>query len=116
VAKGGPARSSLPVVLVGDLNSDVKTEVKPGDAQAYRVLRNAGFVERSTSHPLSCCISDPFLVGGSIADFNHKVDHVMTDTPKKVKLKRSTVVGRAQFHGLWPSDHAGLVSVLKLKR
>jgi hypothetical protein len=24
------------------------------------------------------------------------------------------VVGRAQFNGLWPSDHAGIVSVLKV--
>ncbi len=116
VGHGGPARSSLPVILVGDLNSDTKTEVQPGDAQAYQVVRKAGFVERSTSHPLSCCINDPFIAAGSIADFNHKVDHVMTDTPKKVKLKSAKVVGRAQFHGLWPSDHAGLVSVLSLKR
>jgi hypothetical protein len=115
VGKGGPARSRLPVILVCDCNSDIKTEVQPGDAQAYRVLRKAGFVERSTSKPLSCCISDPNLVGGSVADFNHKVDHIMTDTPKKVKLQSAKVVGRKQFDGLWPSDHAGLVSVLNLK-
>ena len=35
VAPGGPATSSLPVVLVGDLNSDDDT-VEPGDQQAYR--------------------------------------------------------------------------------
>jgi hypothetical protein len=114
VGKGGPARSKLPVILVCDCNSDIKTEVQPGDAQAYRVLRKAGFVERSTSKPLSCCISDPNLVGGSVADFDHKVDHILTDTPKKVKLVKSKVVGRSQFGGLWPSDHAGLISTLKL--
>jgi endonuclease/exonuclease/phosphatase family metal-dependent hydrolase len=111
----GPVRSKLPVILVCDCNSDIKTEVQPGDSQAYRVIRKAGFVERSTSKPLSCCINDPTLVGGSIADFNHKVDHIMTDDPKGVKLVKSTVVGRSRFHGLWPSDHAGLVSVLKVK-
>jgi endonuclease/exonuclease/phosphatase family metal-dependent hydrolase len=115
VGPNGPARSKLPVILVGDFNSDTKTEVQPGDSQAYKVLRKAGFVERSTSKPLSCCISDPLLVGGSVADFNHKVDHILTDVPKRVKLVRSKVVGRAKSHGLWPSDHAGLVSVLKLK-
>jgi hypothetical protein len=112
---GGPTRSKLPVILACDCNSDIKTEVQPGDSQAYRVIRQAGFVERSTSKPLSCCISDPFLVGGSLADFNHKVDHIMTDDPKGVRLVKSTVVGRSQFHGLWPSDHAGLVSTLKVK-
>jgi superfamily II DNA or RNA helicase len=93
----------------------IDRQKQPGDAQAYQVVRKAGFVERSTSHPLSCCINDPFLVGGSIADFNHQVDHVMTDTPKKVKLDRAKVVGRAQVNGLWPSDHAGIVSILGLK-
>ena len=43
VEPGGPATSkSLPVILLGDLNSDVKTEVKPGDGQAYRVMTKAG--------------------------------------------------------------------------
>ena len=115
VGKGGPARSKLPVILVCDCNSDIKTEVQPGDSQAYRVLRKAGFVERSTSKPLSCCISDPNLVGGSVGDFDHKVDHILTDTPKKVKLVRSKAVGRAKVNGLWPSDHAGLISTLKFK-
>ena len=49
VAPGGPATGKLPVILVGDLNSDVKTEVKPGDGQAYRVITGAGFRERSTT-------------------------------------------------------------------
>ena len=115
VGPGGPARSKLPVILVCDCNSDIKTEVQPGDSQAYRVLKQAGFVERSTSKPLSCCISDANLVGGAVGDFNHKVDHILTDTPKKVKLVKGKVVGRAKVNGLWPSDHAGLISTLKLK-
>src|SRR5207248_2168232 len=45
---GGPATGKL-VILVGDLNSDKQTEVKPGDALAYKALLGAGFVERSTS-------------------------------------------------------------------
>ena len=36
--RGGPATGTRPVILVGDLNSDVKTEVKPGDGLAYRAL------------------------------------------------------------------------------
>ena len=36
VDRGGPATGSCRSMLVGDLNSDVKTEVKPGDGQAYR--------------------------------------------------------------------------------
>ncbi|MFN8215641.1 MAG: endonuclease/exonuclease/phosphatase family protein [Solirubrobacterales bacterium] len=113
VAPGGPATGRLPVILVGDLNSDVKTEVKPGDGQAYRVLKQAGLRERSTSKPLGCCIEgSEDLRGGSAKDFNHKVDHIMTDAPKQVKLLRSAVTGRTKHNGYWDSDHAGLASEL----
>ena len=55
VAPGGPATSRLPVVLVGDLNSDDDT-VAGADRLAYEALLAAGFVERSTDGPLSCCL------------------------------------------------------------
>jgi endonuclease/exonuclease/phosphatase family metal-dependent hydrolase len=116
IATGGPARSTLPVILVGDLNSDRDTEVQPGDAQAYNVIAGAGFVNRDTSNPLSCCLSDPNLVGGSLADFDHKVDHVMTSSPNLVELQRSVVVGLGKVNGLFPSDHAGIASKLRIKR
>jgi endonuclease/exonuclease/phosphatase family metal-dependent hydrolase len=117
IAPGGPATGKLPVILVGDLNSDVKTEVKPGDGQAYRVLTQAGLRERSTSNPLGCCIEgSEDLRGGSKADFNHKVDHIMTTAPKQVKLIESAVTGRSKHNGYWDSDHAGLFSELNILR
>jgi endonuclease/exonuclease/phosphatase family metal-dependent hydrolase len=117
VAPGGPATSTLPVILLGDLNSDVKTEVKPGDGQAYSVLTQAGFRERSTYKPLGCCIDSSYdLRSGSAAEFNHKVDHVMTNAPKAVKLLRSQVTGRKMQHGYWDSDHAGIFSALNIRR
>src|SRR3954449_2909699 len=97
VAKGGPARSKLPVILLGDLNSDVRTEVKKGDGLAYRALLNAKFVARSTYKPLGCCLNADILTttgGGKRSDLDHKVDHVMTNAPKKVKLLKSTITGR----------------------
>ena len=115
-APGGPATSKLPVILVGDLNSDVKTEVKPGDGQAYRVLTQAGFRERSTYKPLGCCIDSSYdLRTGSAAEFNHKVDHVMTSDPEQVKLLASKVTGRKMQNGYWDSDHAGLFSTLDIR-
>lgn len=116
VAPGGPARSSLPVILVGDLNSDTATEVQPGDAQAHQVMLNAGFVNRDTSNPLSCCLGDSDLVGGSLADFDHKVDHIMTSSPNLVELQRSRVFGLGKVNGLFPSDHAGIASWLRVTR
>ena len=114
---GGPATGTRPVILVGDLNSDTKTEVKPGDGLAYRALLKAGFAERSTSRPLGCCLNASLITtagGGKASDFDHKVDHVMTNAPKKLKLVSSSVTGRKPVNGFWDSDHAGLFSTLSL--
>ena len=89
MAAGGPATGELPVVLLGDLNSDDDTVV-PDDQQAYRVLLDAGFVERSTGDPLSCCIESSFdLTTGTAAEFDHQVDHVLTNAPDTVRLVES---------------------------
>ncbi|HEX8752305.1 MAG TPA: hypothetical protein VF731_02710 [Solirubrobacterales bacterium] len=104
------------MILVGDLNSDVKTEVKPGDGQAYRTLLHAGLRERSTSVD-GCCIEGSYdLRSGSAAEFNHRVDHVMTDDPSQVKLISSRITGTKMSHGYWDSDHAGLFSSLNILR
>ncbi|MBS1123562.1 MAG: endonuclease [Deltaproteobacteria bacterium] len=113
VAAGGPATGDLPVVLLGDLNSDDDT-VATNDQQAYRVLLNAGFVERSTGDPLSCCIDSYDLKTGSVTDFDHQVDHIMTDTPDAVRLVESFVTGRKMRNGYWDSDHAGVYSALRI--
>ncbi len=118
VAPGGPATSSLPVVLVGDLNSDDDT-VSPGDRQAYETLVAAGMVERSTDEPLGCCLNSSLLAvgaGGSVADFDHQVDHVMTRNPARVRLQSSAVTGLQPVNGFWDSDHAGLFSALRFAR
>jgi hypothetical protein len=118
VASGGPATSDLPVVLVGDLNSDDDTVT--GDHQlAYQALLAAGFVERSTNDPLSCCLKSPLLAvgkGGSVSDFDHQVDHVMTNDPAQIKLERSEVTGLLPVNGFWDSDHAGIYSALRFTR
>ncbi len=115
VARFGPTTTRLPVVLLGDLNSDDDT-VAPGDQQAYRALLEAGFVERSTSRPLSCCIESSFdLRSGTAAEFDHQVDHIMTTAPKEVRLVESFVTGRRMNKGYWNSDHAGIVSALRIR-
>jgi endonuclease/exonuclease/phosphatase family metal-dependent hydrolase len=116
VAPGGPATSELPVILLGDLNSDDDT-VAPGDRQAYEALVAAGMVERSTNVPLSCCLNSSLLAvgkGGSEADFDHQVDHVMTRDPAEVTLVSSSVTGIQPVNGFWSSDHAGVFSALEL--
>lgn len=113
VAQGGPATGDLPVILVGDLNSDDDT-VPPGDDQAYDALLDAGFVERTSEEP-TCCIDSYDLTGGTAADFTQQIDHVMTDAPHLVRLVASFVTGRTMHHGYWDSDHAGVASVLRIR-
>jgi endonuclease/exonuclease/phosphatase family metal-dependent hydrolase len=118
VAPTGPATSELPVVLVGDLNSDDDT-VEGADRLAYETLLAAGMVERSTDDPLSCCLRSSLLEvgkGGSEADFDHQVDHIMTRDPETVTLQYSAVSGIQPVNGYWNSDHAGLFSALRFRR
>ncbi len=114
VAPGGPATGDLPVVLVGDLNSDDDT-VAPVDQQAYRILLEAGFVSRSTDDPLSCCIDSYDLTTGSADELDHQVDHIMTNAPEVVQLIESIVTGRTMVNGYWNSDHAGVFSALRIR-
>ncbi|MBK5220516.1 MAG: hypothetical protein JJE35_12140 [Thermoleophilia bacterium] len=119
VQPGGPATSKLPVIMVGDFNSDTKTEVKPGDGQAYQVLTKAGFRDRATGKQNTCCLSTTYdlKTGGGKAEFDHTVDHVLTNTPQKVKLVSSTATGLSKAKsGWWDSDHAGVFSSLLILR
>lgn len=114
----GPATSSLPVVLLGDLNSDDDT-VEGADRFAYETLLAAGMVNRSTDDPLSCCLNSSLLEvgkGGSVADFDHQVDHILTRDPAQVLLVDSLVTGLQPVNGFWNSDHAGVVSSLRFSR
>ncbi|HYH53570.1 MAG TPA: endonuclease/exonuclease/phosphatase family protein [Solirubrobacterales bacterium] len=118
VAPTGPATSELPVVLVGDLNSDDDT-VEGADRLAYETLLAAGMVNRSTDDPLSCCLDSSLLEvgkGGSEADFDHQVDHILTRDPDQVTLVDSQVSGIQPVNGFWNSDHAGVFSALRFHR
>lgn len=114
----GPATSDLPVVLVGDLNSDDDT-VGGTDTLAYGVLLGAGMVSRTTGASGSCCLESSLLAigeGGSVDDFDHQVDHVMTRDPGTVTLEGSWVTGLLPVNGFWSSDHAGVTSSLRIGR
>jgi endonuclease/exonuclease/phosphatase family metal-dependent hydrolase len=118
VAPSGPATSDLPVVLVGDLNSDDDT-VTGDDTLAYNLLLEYGMVPISTDEPLSCCLNSSFLGDADpedITDFDHQVDHIMTRDPYNVLLRHSEVTGLEPVNGFWNSDHAGVFSALMLRR
>ncbi len=111
----GPAKSKKQVVLVGDMNSD--KDDTGGDEGAYNVIRGAGFKERQVKGGTSGhddSLTDP----NDQDEFRRTIDFVFAND-KKIKLvkNKSAIVGRddpTQMtpSGLWPSDHAGVVSTL----
>ena len=81
----------------------------------YFVFLNHGFRSRSTENPLSCCLDSDIITangGGSVSDFDHHVDHILTNAPQAVGLVASSVTGRQPVNGFWDSDHAGVFSNL----
>ena len=131
--------SKLPVVAVGDFNSDDRTVIDAncpspgntagtliggngglcGDTFAYNALKQLGMRNVSTYDPMSCCLKTADLIavggGGSRSDFDHHIDHILTDQPaRKVKMVGSAVTGLSPQNGFWNSDHAGVFSRLEM--
>jgi endonuclease/exonuclease/phosphatase family metal-dependent hydrolase len=106
----GPLKSKKqPTVLLGDLNSGPKLP-KKADRPPYLAIAAAGFKEARTSK-FNCCFNDDLVTG----KWDHIVDHIMTRP--KFTLVRSFVTGKERTAGgLSPSDHGGVVSVLRLPK
>jgi endonuclease/exonuclease/phosphatase family metal-dependent hydrolase len=110
----GPAATSRPVILVGDLNS-APDEAPPS---AYSTLIGAGLVDAWTqanpSDPgLTCCHAEDLL--NPAPTFEARIDDVLTSPG--VAVAQAVVVGidpdNRTPSGLWPSDHAGVVATLR---
>lgn len=106
------------VILVGDLNSGLagKHRVFGDDQLAFRVLKR--FKMRDRGAVQSCCY--PSALNDPSFTFDHTVDHVMVK-PGLRRVKRQTFVtgndpDEMTPSGLWPSDHGGVVSTLKLRK
>ena len=114
VAPGGPARTSLPTVLLGDLNSRADGTGTPTHAN----LLAEGFQDAwPQAHPadigLTCCHGEDLReVGGP---FYSRIDYVLLRNG--FRAVAAGIVGEApgdRFAGLWPSDHAGVWARLRL--
>ena len=124
VAKGGPALSRRSTILVGDLNSD-RTNATEASPVAYRTIIGAGFKDawlqgtKGKETPYTCCLRTPTANDKPPFPGDHRIDHILIKG-KKIKGKKATVVGTDPKNrtstGLWPSDHAGWVSSLVLKK
>lgn len=107
----GPLHSKQPTVLAGDLNSGPKLP-KEEDRPPYQAIAAAGYKEARTPK-FNCCFNDDLTTGA----FDHIVDHIMTRKKvRKIQVVKSFVTGLEKTPGgLAPSDHGGVVSVLRFR-
>jgi endonuclease/exonuclease/phosphatase family metal-dependent hydrolase len=110
----GPGNTHLPVVFIGDFNSNADGTGTP----TYTKLIDAGFIDAWTikgkGNGFTCCQADDLLNNDS--SLTERTDLMMFRGDFKVK--NIGLVGNSQndrtISGLWPSDHAGIVATLKL--
>lgn len=118
VAPGGPVGSAPgSAVLVGDINSDPLDA--PPDNFAFATLIGAGMTDTwAAAHPgdpgLTCCFSELVDDPSPAGVFDQRIDHVLTRGAVDVLDARLVGVDPANrtTGGLWPSDHAGVVTRL----
>jgi hypothetical protein len=114
----GPAHTSLPVIVTGDMNSGLR------DAPAaYEALLAGGLSDSWSAAglglpPLTCCHLEPEdLISDPNATYTSDLDHILTRGPFSVL--DSHLVGNVPpipptSPFIWPSDHAGMVATLAL--
>jgi endonuclease/exonuclease/phosphatase family metal-dependent hydrolase len=104
----GPASTGKPVVLVGDLNAQPRSNVI-GQVRAAG-LKDAWAVA-GKGPGYTCCQAEKLKNKRSILD--RRIDYVFAEPALQVRKAR--LVGHQvsdRIGGLWPSDHAGVVSTL----
>ena len=111
----GPANTSLPVVLAGDLNTTDVTDT-------YSALQGAGFGDvwarlRPSDPGFTCCQKLP-EVNNPVSSLYERVDLMMVRgavTARTIRRAGATESSLTQS-GLWPSDHAGLVAEFTVRK
>jgi endonuclease/exonuclease/phosphatase family metal-dependent hydrolase len=107
----GPARTTLPVILAGDMNTTSTTDT-------YAALTGAGFVDlwprlHHGEAGLTCCQSLPAINNASSV-LTERIDLFLLRDGESIRRVGANVADRTPS-GLWPSDHAGLVATISLE-
>lgn len=110
----------LPVVFVGDFNSTASDRNNP-TFETYQSFIDAGFVDtwNQTHHvdPGFTCCQSPH-VSNANSSLSHRIDLIFARggiDSVSARLVGDKQADRTPF-GLWPSDHAGVATTLKLPR
>jgi len=120
---GATSDTPLPLGVLGDFNSSPS----PLDARpAYATMIGSGYldlwtVRQGPPDPGDTCCQEE-LLRNEVSQLDERIDLVFSRLPADSTLLpiRSRVVGDAAndktASGMWPSDHAGVVTTLKFKR
>lgn len=111
----GPANTNLPLIVLGDLNSNADGTGTP----TYGNFINAGFrdawLEAGKGQGFTCCQDADLL--NAVSSLNRRIDFILFKNGWKPIA--ANVVGEEQRDrtptALWPSDHAGVAASLALK-
>jgi hypothetical protein len=126
------SQTALPVLAVGDFNSDDDTvdgdnstpqlDGTGWDRCAYLSLVDNGMRSLTGNASDSCCLAGPLLDKkvGYEADFDHHIDHILTNSTKFSRVGPTKVTGNKPFRTTgsgpyWGSDHAGVYQTVKLR-
>jgi endonuclease/exonuclease/phosphatase family metal-dependent hydrolase len=119
----GPARTSLPVIVAGDLNSGLHPGILAAPA-AYNNLIAGGLTDTWTAAglgapPLTCCHLAPNdLASDPTATYTDDLDHIFTRGDFSVvneHLVGNSAPSPVPANFIWPSDHAGMVATLAIE-
>jgi endonuclease/exonuclease/phosphatase family metal-dependent hydrolase len=117
----GPLRRSGTVILAGDLNSD-PTGATGANPAAYHVFTRAGLrdtwlLRNPKGSGNNCCLKQVTITDPPPGPFDHRVDHLLAKG--RFKVLRTRIVGTDPANrtaaGLWPSDHGGGATTLRLR-
>ncbi len=125
VGENGPTDTKLPMILVGDMNSDAKGDPDgEGDPKPYNVIRRAGFRDawteiRGRDKGYVCCLRRETADDPPPFPADHRIDHIFTKRGQtRIRGLSAEKVGIDRRNrtesGLWPSDHGGWVGTFRL--
>jgi endonuclease/exonuclease/phosphatase family metal-dependent hydrolase len=119
IGRAGPLRGKRHYIVVGDFNSDPQGRESP--SAAFDILAGFGLRDTWRRGPFgpgfSCCLNQSNARDTNTNGFDHRIDLILAKP--KLRAISGEVVGdelrdRAA-NGLWPSDHAGVVTRLRLR-
>lgn len=113
----GPTVTTLPVILIGDLNSDANGSGTP----TYGNMIAAGFEDTwligGTGEGFTCCQDADLLNAES--KLSRRIDFILIKNKGDWEVLRDKLVGEEQsdrtYSRHWPSDHAGVVANFDLE-